>query len=64
MFQPDLEAMPVEERRALQDRRLAELVTRLRATPSDYWREKLRGVEARSIDELGALPFTAKSRAP
>jgi phenylacetate-CoA ligase len=61
MFQPDLEAMPVGERRAVQDRRLAEVVTRLRATPSHYWREKLRGVEAGSIDELGVLPFTAKS---
>ncbi len=61
MFQPDLEAMPVEERRALQDRRLAGLVARLQATPSDYWREKLRGVEARGIDQLGALPFTVKS---
>jgi phenylacetate-CoA ligase len=61
MFQPELEAMAVEERRALQDRRLRDLVARLRVTPSEYWRDKLRGVEARGLDEIGALPFTAKS---
>jgi phenylacetate-CoA ligase len=61
VFQPHLEAMPVEERRALQDRRLGELVVRLKGVRSDYWREKLRGVEARGIDEITALPFTAKS---
>ncbi len=56
MFQPALEAMPVEERRALQERRLEELLTRLRGTPSGYWREKLRGAEG-----LESLPFTTKS---
>jgi phenylacetate-CoA ligase len=61
VFQPELEAMPVEERRALQDRRLAELLARLRSSSSDYWREKLRGVECRGVDDITALPFTAKS---
>jgi phenylacetate-CoA ligase len=56
VFQPELEAMPAEERRALQERRLAELVGRLRAGPSEYWREKLRGA-----DGLESLPFTTKS---
>ena len=60
MFQPALEAMPVAERRALQDRRLTELMSRLRGAPSEYWREKLRGVDARSLDEIAALPFTSK----
>jgi phenylacetate-CoA ligase len=57
MFQPELEAMAVEERRALQEQRLATLLTRLRGTDSDYWREKLRGVE----DGFDSLPFTTKS---
>jgi phenylacetate-CoA ligase len=61
MFQPALEAMPVEERRALQDRRLRDLLARLRSSPSEYWREKLRGSEAGGLDDLGVLPFTAKS---
>jgi phenylacetate-CoA ligase len=56
VFQPELEAMPVDERRALQERRLAELLTRLRASGSEYWREKLRGV-----DGFESLPFTTKS---
>ncbi len=61
MFQPELETMPAAERHALQDRRLAELLVRLRSTASEYWREKLRGVEARGTDEIGALPFTTKA---
>jgi len=56
MFRAHLEAMPVEERQSLQDRRLAEQLSRLRQVPSEYWREKLRGV-----DELGELPFTTKA---
>jgi phenylacetate-CoA ligase len=56
MFQPDLEAMPVEERRVLQERRLSELLARLRRSPSEYWREKLQGV-----DGFDSLPFTTKS---
>ena len=44
MFEPDLEAMPVAERRALQEQRLGDLLERLRSSGSEYWREKLRGV--------------------
>jgi phenylacetate-CoA ligase len=53
--------MPVEERRALQDQRLTDLVARLGNTRSDYWHEKLRGIEAEGIDAITALPFTFKS---
>jgi phenylacetate-CoA ligase len=56
IFQPELETMPAAARRALQDRRLGELLDRLRSSPNEYWREKLRGVEA-----LEDAPFTVKS---
>jgi phenylacetate-CoA ligase len=55
MFQPELEAMPVERRRALQDERLRALVDRLRSTDFEYWREKLR-----DVDGPESLPFTSK----
>jgi phenylacetate-CoA ligase len=58
MFQPELETMPVVERGSLQRRRLSELLARLRASPSPYWREKLADVES---DEFEALPFTTKA---
>ncbi len=61
MFQPEQEAMPVEERRALQDRRFDDLLARLKGAKSEYWREKLHGVEARGVGEIAALPFTSKS---
>ena len=48
--------MPVEERRALQEQRLADLLGRLRDSGSEYWREKLRDVEG-----FQTLPFTTKS---
>ena len=50
--------MPVEERASLQRRRLAELLARLRGSPSPYWQEKLAGVDS---DELEALPLTTKA---
>ncbi len=53
--------MPVEERRALQDRRFDDLLARLKDLKSEYWREKLRDVEARGVGEIGSLPFTSKS---
>ena len=56
IFQPELETMPAEERRVLQERRLDELLDRLRSLPSEYWREKLRGVAG-----VDSLPFTTKS---
>jgi phenylacetate-CoA ligase len=58
IFQPELETMPVEERAELQRRRLFELVTRLSATDSGYWREKL--ADASPTDPLDQLPFTVK----
>ncbi len=48
--------MPTAARRALQERRLGELLDRLRRVESEYWREKLRGVEG-----FDSLPFTTKS---
>src|ERR671938_305390 len=50
--------MPAEERRALQRRRLDELLARLRACESPFWREKLGGVQA---SDLAELPFTTKA---
>jgi phenylacetate-CoA ligase len=58
IFQPELETMPVEERAELQQRRLFELVTRLNATDSGYWREKLADVSP--DDRIDQLPFTVK----
>ncbi len=58
MLQPAVETMSVDERAALQQQRLAELVARLKRLESPYWREKLAGVDA---PELEALPFTTKS---
>jgi len=56
VFQSELEAMPADERRPLQQRRLEALLARMKALPSEYWREKLRGV-----DGLESVPFTTKS---
>jgi len=61
MFQPALEAMPIDQRRALQGGRLSRLVARLRDGSSEYWREKLRGVEVRDADGIAAVPFTSKA---
>jgi phenylacetate-CoA ligase len=58
IFQPELETMPAEQRGELQRRRLAELLRRLRAADSPYWREKLAGVADDA--ELADLPFTTK----
>ncbi len=44
IFQPELETMPAEERADLQRRRLRDLLTRLKAVDSGYWREKLADV--------------------
>ncbi|WP_370326893.1 phenylacetate--CoA ligase family protein [Euzebya sp.] len=62
MFQPDLETMPVDERRRLQDRRLADLVRRLQRVDTAWWRAKLDGVgEVTGVDDLPSLPFTTKA---
>jgi phenylacetate-CoA ligase len=57
VFQPDLEAQPVEERAELQRDRLRALVGRLRDA-SPFWRGKLRDAEPDA--PLAALPFTVK----
>ena len=59
MFRPALETQPPEERARLQDEQLRALLSRLRGAESEYWREKLRGVEADA--PLAELPFTTKS---
>jgi phenylacetate-CoA ligase len=62
MFQPDLETMPPGERRLLQDRRLVDLVARLSAVGTPYWRQKTAGIgEVRGVEDLRRLPFTTKS---
>ncbi|MDQ3894722.1 MAG: phenylacetate--CoA ligase [Actinomycetota bacterium] len=64
IFQPELEAMPRGERSELQARRLAELLGRLAASDSRYWREKLAGISAeriRAIEDVRSLPFTTKA---
>jgi phenylacetate-CoA ligase len=58
IFQPELETMPAEERAEEQQRRLSELITRLKGTDSPYWREKLVDVSAE--DGIEQLPFTIK----
>jgi phenylacetate-CoA ligase len=59
IFQPELESMPAEQRGELQRRRLAELLRRLRAVDSPYWREKLADVDDDA--EFAELPFTTKA---
>src|SRR5215207_2269109 len=51
--------MPAEQRGELQRRRLAELLRRLRAHESPYWRGKLARVDDDA--ELAELPFTTKA---
>jgi len=58
IFQPELETMPADERAELQRRRLRELLTRLKAVDSDYWREKLADVGPG--DGIEGLPYTRK----
>src|SRR6266516_1466805 len=58
IFQPELEAQPVEDRQQLQVERLRHQLERLRnATP--FWRAKLAGVDPDA--PLAELPFTVKS---
>jgi phenylacetate-CoA ligase len=50
------------ERLELQGRRLSELVRRLAAADTPYWREKLAGVgEIAGLDDLPRLPLTTKA---
>jgi phenylacetate-CoA ligase len=59
VFRPEVEAQPAVERARLQKERLSRLLQRLQATGSEYWREKLRGVDPRT--PLAELPFTRKA---
>ncbi len=64
MWDQRQEAMSVDERAALQSKRLAALVTRLAAT-SPFYRRQLAeaGVEPGAtvtVDDLARLPFTTK----
>jgi phenylacetate-CoA ligase len=56
---PELETQPVEERARLQAGRLRALLERLRRLESEYWREKLGGVEPDT--PRAELPFTTKA---
>jgi phenylacetate-CoA ligase len=60
IFEPELETMPRAELEALQLERLQRLVPYLREHVPLY-RERLEGVEVRSLDDLRLLPFTRKS---
>jgi phenylacetate-CoA ligase len=63
MFRPEAEAASESARRAVQGRRLHELIQHLSRSRSDFWRDRLDGVDpdqVRSVDDLGSLPFTSK----
>jgi phenylacetate-CoA ligase len=63
MFQPSEETAPPKERAALQGERLVGLVRRLKAADSDYWRQKLAGVDPDGIggiEDITLLPYTSK----
>src|SRR6266516_1823451 len=59
MLQPEIESMEPGPRAALQRRRLAALVARLRGSDSPYWKGKLAGLGAEP--EIGDLPCTVKA---
>lgn len=64
MFQPDIETMAPDEKAQLQGLRLVDLVGRLAAVGSEYWSDKLAGVDIDAfsgIDDIVRLPFTWKS---
>ena len=63
MFQPDIESAPIDQRQAQQLERLRHLLTRLHASSSSFWKQRLDGVQAedvRSLDDVAGLPFTRK----
>lgn len=59
MFQRESEAQGLEQRAELQRLRLRELLRRLLACDSRYWRAKLEGIDEDAA--LAELPFTVKS---
>lgn len=63
MFQPEIETMPAADKARLQSERLVDQLTRLRASSTPYWRDKLANVpleRIRSIHDITELPFTEK----
>ncbi len=63
MFQPEIETMATAEKEQLQSERLHRQVTRLAASATPYWRDKLAGVDPtriQSIRDIAELPFTEK----
>jgi phenylacetate-CoA ligase len=60
IFEPELETMPRGELEALQLERLHRLVAYLRERVPLY-RERLDGVQVRSLEDLRRLPFTRKA---
>jgi len=62
VFQPEIETMPVADKRRLQGERLVALVDRLRASGVAYWERKLDGIgEVSLIEDIARLPFTVKT---
>jgi phenylacetate-CoA ligase len=59
VFEPALEAQPVEKRETLQAERLAALIERLSRLETPYWRAKLDGLTPDAA--LADLPFTVKT---
>lgn len=61
MYRRDIEQIDVDALRLLQAGRLRDVVARLRAVETPYWREKLAGVASiDGLDDLPSLPFTDK----
>lgn len=61
MYLHELETLDRESLRHLQTARLSEQVARLKSVDSEYWVEKMSGVnEVASIDGISSLPFTNK----
>lgn len=61
MYRPDIETIARDDLRTLQGERLGQLLERLEAVDSPFWRDKLAGVRPiHDIGGLGSLPFTEK----
>ena len=60
IFEPELETMPREQLEALQAARLSDVVARVRERVF-FYRERLAGFAADSLEDLPKLPFTRKS---
>ncbi len=64
MFRAEAEAASESARRDVQGRQLHELVQVLKNCRSDFWLDRLDGIEAadiRTVDDLQQLPFTTKA---